>query len=174
MITASLVDATRYANEDSDAVEFKLRGLSSNLKPTRFSGRNIKNGSEFFEIDTGVTYVYDEEGKRWYPQPSAGGSGVPGAPGKNGEDGQSAYEVAVSEGFEGTKEEWLASLHGQDGQDGKSPYELAVENGFEGTEAEWLESLKGGADPTDIDFSNEEIDEEVDDPVSDIDFSGLN
>lgn len=106
MITASLVDATRYANEDSDAVEFKLRGLSTNSKPTRFSGRNIKNGSEFFEIDTGVTYAYDEEGKRWYPQPSAGGSGVPGTPGKD------AYEIAVDLGFEGTRQEWLESLKG--------------------------------------------------------------
>lgn len=49
--------------------------------------------------------------------------------------GLSAYEIAVKDGFEGTEEEWLASL------DGKSAYELAVENGFEGTEEEWLESL---------------------------------
>ena len=60
-----------------------------------------------------------------------------------GEDlprGKSAYEVAVENGFDGTEEEWLASLTGADG---KSAYQIAVENGFTGTEAEWIESLKG-------------------------------
>lgn len=43
----------------------------------------------------------------------------------HGESGESAYEVAVANGFEGTVEEWLQSLvgaagqGGQDGQDGK-------------------------------------------------------
>ena len=32
--------------------------------------------------------------------------------------GYSAYEIAVQEGFTGTKAEWLASLQGTDGQDG--------------------------------------------------------
>lgn len=38
--------------------------------------------------------------------------------GAAGEDGKSAYEIAVENGFEGTEEEWLASLKGQDGKDG--------------------------------------------------------
>ena len=38
--------------------------------------------------------------------------------GAAGEDGKSAYEIAVENGFEGTEEEWLASLKGQDGEDG--------------------------------------------------------
>lgn len=33
--------------------------------------------------------------------------------------GYSAYEIAVQNGFVGTEEEWLASLHGADGTDGK-------------------------------------------------------
>lgn len=33
--------------------------------------------------------------------------------------GLSAYEIAVKNGFEGTEEEWLASLKGTDGKDGK-------------------------------------------------------
>ena len=37
---------------------------------------------------------------------------VPGLPGK---DGKSAYEVAVEQGFVGTVDEWLKSLHGQNG-----------------------------------------------------------
>lgn len=35
-----------------------------------------------------------------------------------GKDGKSAYQVAVDDGFEGTEEEWLASLKGPKGDDG--------------------------------------------------------
>ena len=35
--------------------------------------------------------------------------------GQDGADGKSAYEVAVENGYSGTVQEWLASLHGQDG-----------------------------------------------------------
>ncbi len=35
--------------------------------------------------------------------------------GKDGEKGSSAYDVAVSNGFSGTEEEWLDSLRGADG-----------------------------------------------------------
>ena len=54
------------------------------------------------------------------------------------ENGASAYEIALEHGFEGTEEEWLASLQGQNGL---STYEIALKNGFEGTEQEWLASL---------------------------------
>ena len=63
-------------------------------------------------------------------------------------NGKSAYELAVENGYQGTVEEWLASLVGEtgaNGEDGKSAYELAVENGYEGTLDEWLESLVGAA-----------------------------
>ena len=90
----------------------------------------------------------------------------------NAQRGQSAYELARAEGFEGTVQEWLASLkgadgadgvngadgqngangtNGQDGSDGKSAYQLAVDAGFSGTLVEWLTSLNGtdGADGAD-------------------------
>jgi hypothetical protein len=51
--------------------------------------------------------------------------------------GYSAFEVAVINGFSGTEEDWLHSLHGKDA------YEIAVENGFDGNETAWLASLKG-------------------------------
>ena len=38
-----------------------------------------------------------------------------------GLDGLSAYELAVKNGFEGTEEQWLASLEGEPGCDGVSP-----------------------------------------------------
>lgn len=36
-----------------------------------------------------------------------------------GKDGESAYQIAVDNGFVGTEEEWLASLRGRDGIDGR-------------------------------------------------------
>lgn len=58
----------------------------------------------------------------------------------DGQDGQSAYEIAVSNGFVGTEQQWLASLNGDDGD---SAYSIAVANGFVGTEQDWLDSLVG-------------------------------
>lgn len=55
---------------------------------------------------------------------------------ERGESGKSAYEIALDEGFTGTKEQWLESLKGS------SAYELALNNGFIGTEEDWLNSLK--------------------------------
>ena len=37
-------------------------------------------------------------------------------------DGRSAYELAVENGFQGTEQEWLASLNGKDGVDGRDGY----------------------------------------------------
>jgi hypothetical protein len=63
--------------------------------------------------------------------------------------GDSAYEVALRNGFEGTEQEWLDSLVGPPGQHGigESAYEVALRNGFEGTEQEWLDSLVGPQGP---------------------------
>lgn len=79
----------------------------------------------------------------------------------SGGAGESAYEIAVRNGYIGTETEWLASLVGADGTDGAngtngadgedgastyrgySAYEIAVQNGYIGTEADWLDSLKG-------------------------------
>ena len=94
-----------------------------------------------------------------------------------GEAGESAYQIAVRNGFTGDEAAWLASLKGDKGADGakgadgtngemgedgapgaagKSAYELAKENGLTtaATEAEWIASLQGtnGKDGT-IDFS---------------------
>lgn len=57
-----------------------------------------------------------------------------------GPAGESAYQLAVDQGYEGTLPEWLASLHGADGD---SAYEVAVQEGFVGTKAQWLASLVG-------------------------------
>jgi hypothetical protein len=59
----------------------------------------------------------------------------------------SAYAIAVKNGFEGTEEEWLASLKGDKGDQGdkgatgKSAYEVAKEYGYTGTEEEFCADL---------------------------------
>lgn len=50
-----------------------------------------------------------------------------------------AYEIALTDGFIGTKAEWIASLRGSDG---KSAYQIAVMNGYIGTEEEWINKLQ--------------------------------
>ena len=57
-----------------------------------------------------------------------------------GTTGQSAYQVAVKNGFVGTEVQWLNSLIGLVGQ---SAYQVAVKNGYVGTEVQWLNSLIG-------------------------------
>lgn len=80
----------------------------------------------------------------------------------SGTPGDSAYDVAVANGFVGTEAEWLASLEGADGSpgndgdpgaagaDGDSAYDIAVAEGFVGSEAEWLASLVGPQGPQGI------------------------
>ncbi len=48
---------------------------------------------------------------------------------------KSAYDIARDKGFEGTEEEWLASLNG------KTAYEYAADAGYTGTEEEFAEKL---------------------------------
>ena len=67
---------------------------------------------------------------------------------RKGDNGLSAYELAVRLGYNGTLDQWIASLKGEpglgeQGRTGYSNYEIAVRNGFEGNEEEWLLSLKG-------------------------------
>jgi len=44
--------------------------------------------------------------------------GPQGPAGAKGANGKSAYEIAVENGFNGTEEAWLESLHGEDGEPG--------------------------------------------------------
>ncbi len=57
-----------------------------------------------------------------------------------------AYELAVKNGFKGTEQEWLDSLHGANGEDGKDLtaldlYETAVAEGFTGTFLDFCKTL---------------------------------
>ncbi len=60
--------------------------------------------------------------------------------------GKTAYDVAVKNGFQGTEQEWLATLKGTDGKDGsgvtaKDIYETAVANGYEGTYLQFCQEV---------------------------------
>jgi len=65
-----------------------------------------------------------------------------------GSDGNSAYELAVAQGYGGSLTDWLTSLQGTDGNDGDSAYDVAVGQGFVGTVTAWLDSLVGATGPT--------------------------
>lgn len=59
---------------------------------------------------------------------------------------ESAYDIAVKNGFIGTEKEWLQSLRGDDGENGKDldindVYEWAQSQGFEGDYQAFLQSL---------------------------------
>jgi hypothetical protein len=67
--------------------------------------------------------------------------GAKGDPGDKGDPGKSSYEMAQEEeGFTGTKQEYLKSLHGAPGKD---LYQAAVERGYKGSFDDFLEKQKG-------------------------------
>lgn len=74
--------------------------------------------------------------------------------GAKGEMGKSAYEIAQEEeGFVGTKQEYLKSLHGEPGKD---IYQLAVEDGYQGSRRDYLASQKGETGKSAYEMAKEE------------------
>ncbi len=51
-------------------------------------------------------------------------------------NGLSAYELAVTNGYDGTVTEWIDSISS------KSSFEIAKENGYSGDDSNWLDSLE--------------------------------
>lgn len=76
-------------------------------------------------------------------QGPAGADGDDGAPGTQGPEGESAYEVALDNGFEGTEAEWLLSLKGEKGDDG-----AAGADGADGSIIPRVTSTASSATPT--------------------------
>lgn len=90
------------------------------------------NAKLFVKGDAGYSYITDLSGAQGIQGPQGeigpqgsqglqgeqgvqGIQGVQGVQGEPGANGASAYDIAVSNGFEGTEEEWLASLKGEPG-----------------------------------------------------------
>ena len=86
---------------DYDAAEYKDSGV-------RAYGKDGAQGEQGLQGEKGDT---GSQG----PQGEVGPQGEKGIAGAAGADGKSAYEIACDEGFDGTKEEWLASLKGDKG-----------------------------------------------------------
>ena len=92
-----------------------------------------------------------EKGHRGFrgPKGSKGEEGTAGGVGGIGPKGDSAYQVALDEGFTGTEAEWIESLKGETGSTGNTGgdaydvYYNTTSDNPKLTEAEWLESLKG-------------------------------
>lgn len=63
--------------EKQDRGLFSMAGLVADGKPTTsYDGVLIANTSVYMEIDTGITYLYDEENAEWNPMPVGGGTSV--------------------------------------------------------------------------------------------------
>ena len=61
-------------------------------------------------------------------------------------DVQSAFEQVVSKGYQGTEEQWLASLVGEQANQeirGQTAFSLAKEQGYSGNFSEWCKILTG-------------------------------
>lgn len=90
----------------------------------------VETDTGYFKIGNGVAawsalpYVLNEPGVNALIQIAienavlTGVQGPPGADGADGADGESAYQIAVANGFVGTEAEWLASLVGPEGPQG--------------------------------------------------------
>lgn len=64
--------------------------------------------NEYYNLDGTKRVLFEDEVRELVG--NGGGGGESGS----GRDGKSAYELAVEQGFRGTLDEWLASLHGRD------------------------------------------------------------
>jgi ribosomal protein S11 len=123
---------------------FKLTGEKGDTGATGANGTNGTNGKdgvsptvEVTAIDNGNTVtITDATGSTSFNVLN-GTDGKNGENGATGANGESAYQIAVDNGYPGAEDEWLASLIGE------SAYQLAVNDGYTGTEDEWLKSLKG-------------------------------
>lgn len=157
-VADDLLGGVNNALKETLARQFRWNPTSLTLPAKRPNGDTVRKGDDFTVVDDGtflnrtfklgdrLVALVDNPGQvfdgRWTLISIL-----------KGEKGDSAYQIAVNNGFVGTVEDWLDSLIGRDGDDGDSAYQVAVENGFVGTEAEWLESLKGKDGVTSLTFS---------------------
>lgn len=75
------------------------------------------SGAQGIKGDTGATGADGKQGAKGDPGPQ-GIQGPKGDPGATGKDGQSAYQIAVNNGYNGDESAWLSSLKGAKGDKG--------------------------------------------------------
>ena len=72
------------------------------------------DGDSYIDLITFDFYV--KSNNAWSKKGNLkGADGQPGGQGQSGQNGESAYEIAVRLGFQGTEQQWLDSLKGADG-----------------------------------------------------------
>lgn len=99
-----------YMDSDESVSELPTATTDGVKQSVDSSAHNVCSiGSKALSLSTSTIYKLDSNNK-WVSQSSLSGSSAGG--------GQSAYQIAVEYGFEGSVEEWLVSLHGKDGENG--------------------------------------------------------
>ena len=134
-----LKDISRDDCEDESEFEYEKRKLLyfiDDLKRFNIKTVLIQEYSEITEMLRSIKRIYNS--RTVY---------ISGAAAEYEPDGKDAYEIAVCQGFEGTRDEWLQSLVGPRGPigprgvPGMSPYEAAKLEGYEGTAEELYQTL---------------------------------
>lgn len=82
-----MVRSKRVNAYSDNAVLSEYYGLSTDTKPTE----NVATGSVFIEVDTGATFLYDEEGEDWTEVESGSSGG-----GSGGDSDFSTAEVTIA------------------------------------------------------------------------------
>ena len=97
------------------AIGYSLRGKTNGV--TSLSGKTNSSASLSANIDEGDSLSGQTAEKESLSGKSNGKSELAGGMDyvEKGDPGDSAYDIAVKEGFKGTVAEWLASLKGKDG-----------------------------------------------------------
>lgn len=110
----------------TDEGDIKSQAFYVNVPRAVYSEDAIKSSDEFGilqDIINDVDEVVTEKVRKAISD-EGGGTGV---------NGESAYEIAVANGFEGTEEEWLESLRGEDGAAGADGASVTVSSVSEST-----------------------------------------
>lgn len=115
-----------------------------------------KINTKIAEIDAVIDDVKErlEKGEFKGAKGDDGEKGEQGENGKDGANGQSAYEIAVANGYTGSETEWLKDLQGTDGKDG-----VNGADGRDGTDGKDGADGKNGEDGFSPTISLEQIDE---------------
>ena len=122
---------------DAPAVDVKGWVPTADDLPADASDRDA-----YISADDGHFHLYYADTGEWRDC-----GPVVGPPGEQGDTGASAYEAAVAAGFDGTQEEWLASLQGEPGKQGDQG-----DQGEPGEPGPPRDSLYGNLQPADPDF----------------------
>lgn len=86
-----------------------IRGITDNSIDSNIDASTLKGILKGGSSGGGNTEGGGDGGTQFIP-----------VPGPKGEDGKSAYEIALEEGYKGTKTSWLKSLKGEKGDKGDS------------------------------------------------------